>query len=155
VKRRAHEGADVEAARLRSAAVDDWLSPIERLTVVALVDEAREAWTVDRNARTRLDNVAPGAQYPARLLDDRARAIELVERMIVSHRRSVAGWRFAAAHGLDGVAVAASYGIGHVSRPDPAWLAAEALDQLDDTPGPLPPTAHHHPGPSTQNGMRA
>lgn len=128
--RRREKVSEVDAQRLGSADPDDWLVPAERVRVVDLVDEARRAWVLDPQARTVLDRLAPGARYPARVLD-RDQAIRLTERMVVAYRRSLAGYRYAVATGRDGVEVAAAFGLGHVSRPaedDVYWLATNRIE---------------------------
>ncbi len=128
--RRRRRVAQVDTERLASVDPADWLDPAERARLVELIDEARGLWEVDDRARTVLDRVAPGARYPARLLD-RDRGVVLTERMVVSYRRSLAGWRYAVAAGLDGAQVADKFGLGHVSRPDDEdayWLATHRIE---------------------------
>jgi hypothetical protein len=120
----------VDAAQLRNADPEAWLSPAERIRIVELVDDARARWAVDRDAPTELDKLAPVARLPTRIDDNRERAIALTEKLVVSYRRSLAGWKYAAATGLDGASVAAEFALGHVSHPDedhPRWIAAGPL----------------------------
>jgi hypothetical protein len=130
VKRLRRADGRVGAEQLRNADPDAWLTPAELVHLIEMVDEARARWAVDRDATTELDRLAPAARHPARLFEDRAQAISTTEKLVVSYRRSLAGWKFAAATGLDGATVAQEFGIGHVSHPDedvPRWLAAGPL----------------------------
>lgn len=122
---------EVDPVQLASADPDLWLDPAERARVVDLVDDARKVWAADATASTVLERLAPGARYPARLLEDRTQAIRVTERLVVSYRRSMAGYRFAVETGRDGVQVAAEFGLGHVSRPaedDAYWLATNRIE---------------------------
>lgn len=130
--RRADDGVDAE--RLRNPDPDVWLTPAERIRLVEMVDEAREVWMVDSEAETPLDTLAPAARFPARLIEDRARAIRTTEALVVAYRRSVAGWRFASSTGQSGADVAAEFGLGHVSRPgeEGRWLAEGVLVEIHE-----------------------
>jgi hypothetical protein len=95
--------------------------------------QARSIWADDRDALTPLDRLAPAARFPARLDDDRARVIRTTEQLVVSYRRSLAGYRFAVQTGQDGAAVASEFGLGHVSRPEEEsdlWAAAGPLTEV-------------------------
>jgi hypothetical protein len=130
VRRIRRADSDSDAERLRSADPDLWLEPSERVAIVEMVDQALAVWAGDPNAETALDRLAPVARFPARLIDDRGDAIRLTEKLVVSYRRSLAGWRYAVSTGQDGASVALEYGLGHVSRPDednPTWSAAGPL----------------------------
>lgn len=117
--------------RLRSAKPDDWLTPAEQAVLAGLVDEAREAWAVDRSTPTRLDNVAPAAEIPARVFDDRALALSTTEKLVVSYRRQLATWAYATATNRSPAEVAVEFGTGHPSRPGTNdatyWLAGRSL----------------------------
>jgi hypothetical protein len=121
----------VDVDRLRCSDPAVWLTPAERVAIVELVDQAREAWAVDRDASVLLDWLAPVARFPARLIEDRADAVALTERLVVSYRRSVAGWRLAVAQHRPGAEIAAEYRLSHVCPADEdgtTWVAAGRID---------------------------
>lgn len=113
--RRRPRAAQIDVERLNSRAVADWLTPAERARVGELVDAARAVWAVDPHARTDVDALAPGARYPAALLADRARAVEVVELLVVEHRRRLAGREYARASGEPVPTVAARFRLGHLA----------------------------------------
>jgi hypothetical protein len=129
VRRIRRVDSDVDAERLRNPDPDLWLEPAERVAIVEMVDQACAAWVEDPDADTALDRLAPAARFPARLIADREEAIRLTEKLVVSYRRSLAGYKYAMAQHRPGAEVAAEFALGHVSRPDEdeRWLASGAL----------------------------
>lgn len=125
------------AVRLESADPDDWLSPAERVRLVELVDYERALPAPapgNARARTTLDRVAPVAGLAARMSSDRESAVQLVEKVVVDHRRRAAGAQLAATTKQPREQVASRYKLGHLGPADPdgpmCWLAAEDISQV-------------------------
>lgn len=121
MRRRAPVAA-VDVGRLASMAVADWIELDERVRLAEMLDDTRAG-----GDGTALARLAPGARYPATLIDDRDRALRQTERMVVAHRRRVDGWQLAASTRRDHATVAAEFDLGHLSEPGAdggRWTAA-------------------------------
>lgn len=130
--RRRQRPAGVDAERLASVDVDDWIEPAERVRLAEMVDEARRLYGTDPHAKSLLARVGPGVRYPALLIDEPAIALRRAEQMVVSYRRSMAGWEYAKATGMDKDEVCAKFGLGFVCSPnstdDRYWLASGRIE---------------------------